>query len=258
MPASLGRPSTFLLLTIVGASSVLAGACSQRSAPRTRPETRTAPSMIEPSRCDAASTIEVAGTSNIFGAGLADPPAPAGGGAGTAPPCVSFLSTVTSISIRAAGTVQFARSDDDDGPFHRLRRWAAWSIRAAARTGWWDNVVVRCLARGENPVVPPRPDVDPGRGLDLRDLLHRWQRVPRRRLPHRCRARRTTPSEPRLHQESGLRVAFTGTCPDLLHRRWPNRLWSTASVPCANGSHAVVLRLRGCLVFPGSGGLLRG
>jgi hypothetical protein len=28
--------------------------------------------MIEPSRCDAASTIEVPGTSNIFAAGIAD------------------------------------------------------------------------------------------------------------------------------------------------------------------------------------------
>jgi hypothetical protein len=116
--AGVGRPSIYLLLGILGASSVLAGACSQRSAPQTRAGTRTAPSMIEPSRCDAALRIEVAGTSNIFGAGIADPPAPAGGGGGTAPPCVSLPSTVTSISVRAAGTVQFVRSDDD-GPFHR-------------------------------------------------------------------------------------------------------------------------------------------
>jgi hypothetical protein len=116
--ARLGRRAIYLLLAIVGASSTLAGACSPRSVPESRAGTRTAPSMIEPSRCGAASTIEVAGTSNIFGAGIADPPAPAGGGGGTAPPCVSFPSTVTSISIRAAGTVQFARSDDDVH-FHR-------------------------------------------------------------------------------------------------------------------------------------------
>jgi hypothetical protein len=73
-----------------------------------------------PSRCDAAPTIEVPGTSNIFGAGLADPPAPAGGGAGTAPPCVSFASTVTSILIRANGTVDFlTRNEDDNVHFHR-------------------------------------------------------------------------------------------------------------------------------------------
>jgi hypothetical protein len=75
--------------------------------------------MIEPSRCEAASTIKVSGTSNIFGAGIADPPAPAGGGAGTAPPCVSFPSTVTSILIRATGTVYFAAQGGDDLHFHR-------------------------------------------------------------------------------------------------------------------------------------------
>jgi hypothetical protein len=60
------------------------------------------------------------GTSNIFGASLADPPAPAGGGGGTAPPLVSFPSTVTSISIRASGRVDFlTRNEDDDVHFHR-------------------------------------------------------------------------------------------------------------------------------------------
>jgi hypothetical protein len=118
--ASLGRPSIYLLLAIMGASSALAGACSQRSVPQARARPRTAPSMIEPSRCDTASTIEVPGSSNIFGAGIADPPAPAGGGAGTAPPCVSFPSTVTSIFIRASGRVDFlTRNEDDDVHFHR-------------------------------------------------------------------------------------------------------------------------------------------
>jgi hypothetical protein len=117
--ASLGRPWIHLLLAIM-ASSVLAGGCSPRSVPQSRAQSRTAPSMIEPSRCDAASTIEVPGTSNIFGAGIADPPAPAGGGAGTAPPCVSFPSTVTSIFIRASGRVDFlTRNEDDNVHFHR-------------------------------------------------------------------------------------------------------------------------------------------
>jgi hypothetical protein len=118
--ASLGRPSIYLLLAIIGAWSALAGACSPRSDPQSAARSRTAPSMIEPSRCEAASTIKVSGTSNIFGAGLADPPAPAGGGAGTAPPCVSFPSTVTSILIRANGRVDFlTRDEDDDVHFHR-------------------------------------------------------------------------------------------------------------------------------------------
>jgi hypothetical protein len=118
--AGLGRRSIYLLLIILGASSALAGACSPRSAPQTRARPRTAPSMIEPSRCEAASKIKVSGTSNIFGAGLADPPAPAGGGAGTAPPCVSFPSTVTSILIRATGRVDFlTRNEDDNVHFHR-------------------------------------------------------------------------------------------------------------------------------------------
>jgi hypothetical protein len=116
--ARLGRRSIYLLLAIVGASSTLAGACAPRSVPQSRAGTSAALSMIAP-RCDAASTIEVAGTANIFGAGIAGPPAPAGGGGGTTPPCVSFPSTVTSISIRAAGTVQFARSNDDAVHFHR-------------------------------------------------------------------------------------------------------------------------------------------
>ena len=117
MRKSLGRPSIYLLLAILGASDAI-GACSPRSVPQTRP--RVAPSTIEPSRCDAASTIEVPGTSNIFGAGIADPPAPAGGGGGTVPPCVSFPSTATSILIRASGTVGFlTRVEDDAVHFHR-------------------------------------------------------------------------------------------------------------------------------------------
>ena len=112
MRTSLGRPSIYLLVAVVGASSA-AGACSQRSVPQTRAGPRTAPSVIESPRCDAASTIDVPGTSNIFGAGAADPPAPAGGGAGTAPPCVSFPSTVASILIRANGKV------DDAVHYHR-------------------------------------------------------------------------------------------------------------------------------------------
>ena len=118
MRASPGRPSVYRLLAILGAWSAVAGACSPRSDPQA--PWRTAPSMIEPSRCDGASTIKVPGTSNIFGAGLADPPAPAGGGAGTAPPCASFPSTVTSILIRAHGRVDFlTRNEDDDVHFHR-------------------------------------------------------------------------------------------------------------------------------------------
>jgi hypothetical protein len=118
--ASPGRPSVYLLFAILGAWSALAGACSPRSDPQSRARPRTAPSMVEPSRCDVASTVEVPGTSNIFGAGIADPPAPAGGGAGTAPPCVSFPSTVTSILIRAKGRVDFlTRNEDDDVHFHR-------------------------------------------------------------------------------------------------------------------------------------------
>jgi hypothetical protein len=109
--ASPGRPSIYLLLAILGASDAI-GACSPRSVPQTRP--RVAPSTIEPSQCDASSTIDVPGTSNIFGAGIADPPAPAGGGGGTVPPCVSFPSTATSILIRASGTVGFLTRVEDD------------------------------------------------------------------------------------------------------------------------------------------------
>ena len=120
MRASLRRPSIYLFLAILGASSALA-ACSPRSVPQSRVRSTTAPSMIDPPRCDdAASRIEVPGTSNIFGAGIADPPAPAGGGGGTAPPCVSFPSTATSISIRATGRVDFlTRNEDDAVHFHR-------------------------------------------------------------------------------------------------------------------------------------------
>ena len=120
MRAGVRRPSIYVLFVILGASSVLAGACSPRSDPQSLGRSSPAPSMIEPSQCDAASTIDVPGTSNIFGAGLVDPPAPAGGGAGTTPPCVSFPSTVTSILIRASGTVDFiTRNQDDDVHFHR-------------------------------------------------------------------------------------------------------------------------------------------
>lgn len=76
--------------------------------------------MVDPAPCDAASTIEVPGTSNIFGAGSADPPAPAGGGGGTAPPCVFFPSTVTSVLVRASGKVDFlTRNEDDAVHYHR-------------------------------------------------------------------------------------------------------------------------------------------
>jgi hypothetical protein len=120
MRARLRTLSIYLLPAILGASSVLAGACSPRSVPQSRPRSRTASTMIEPSRCDAASTIEVPGSSNIFGAGRADPPAPAGGGAGTAPPCVSFPPTVTSILIRATGRVDFITLNEDNNVhFHR-------------------------------------------------------------------------------------------------------------------------------------------
>lgn len=120
MPASLRRPSIYLLLAILAASSALAGACSPRSAPRSKARSRPTSTMIEPSRCDAASRIEVLGTSNIFGAGHAVPPAPAGGGGGTAPPCVSFPPTVTSILIRAGGKVDFlTRPEDDAVHYHR-------------------------------------------------------------------------------------------------------------------------------------------
>jgi hypothetical protein len=201
MPAILGRPSTFLLLGILGASSVLAGACSQRSAPQTRAGTRTAPSMIEPSRCDAALRIEVAGTSNIFGAGIADPPAPAGGGGGTAPPCVSFPSTVTNISIRAAGTVQFVRSDDD---VHFYRCVGGPPGAFAPPPGPDGGTTWSCAVSPESktPSYPPEPTSIPAVGSISGISSAEWQRVPHRRLPRRCRARRTTPSGPRLHRES--------------------------------------------------------
>ena len=117
---TLGRQSIYVFLAVLGASSALAGACSPRSVPQSPARSGTIPSMIEPTRCDGASTIEVPGTSNIFGAGIGDPPAPAGGGGGSAPPCVSFSSTVTTISIRANGRVDFlTRNEDDDVHFHR-------------------------------------------------------------------------------------------------------------------------------------------
>ena len=114
------RTSWIPVLISVLAASALAAACSPPSTPQVRARPKPVGSSIEPPPCDALTRIEVPGTSNVFGAGIADPPDPAGGGGGTPPPCVSLPSTVTSIFIRATGTVDFiTRNEDDDVHFHR-------------------------------------------------------------------------------------------------------------------------------------------
>jgi hypothetical protein len=198
-------------------ASFVTGACSRRSAPQTRP--RTAPSTIEPSRCDTASTIEVLGTSNIFGAGIADPPAPAGGGGGTAPPCVSFPSTVTSILIRATGTVSFSQGGNDDVHFHRC---VGGPPGAFAPPPGPDGMATwSCAASPEATSFPPDPSsitavgsisgissADGGGylvGVFLADSV----------------AAGPPPATPGLHRGSQLRLAFTRAGTALLHRRWP-------------------------------------
>ena len=178
--------------------------------------------MIEPSRCDAASTIEVPGTSNIFGAGIADPPAPAGGGGGTAPPCVSFPSTVTSILIRASGTVDFiTRNEDDAVHFHRCVGGPPQII--ALPEGPDGETTWSCAASPEATSFAPDPSsitavgsisgissADGGGyliGVFLADSVPVW----------------TTACDPGLHREPRLRFALTRASPDLLHRRWPYR-----------------------------------
>jgi hypothetical protein len=203
-----------------------------------------------------ASTIEVPGTSNIFGAGLADPPAPAGGGAGTAPPYVSFPSMVTSILIRANGRVDFlTRNEDDNMHFHRC---VGGPPQIMAPNEGPDGLTTwSCVASPEATSFAPKPlsitavgsisgisSADGGGyliGVFLADTV-------------------PTGPPPGTLDFTGTRrrVAFTRAGPDLLHRRWPYPNWQTAAVPSATGSHAVVLRLRGRLVFPGSARLLRG
>ena len=65
-------------------------------------------------------SVEVPGTSNIFGAGIAEPPAPAGGGGGTQPPCMSIPRGTSTIDFDATGRVYFeALRFDTPSQFHR-------------------------------------------------------------------------------------------------------------------------------------------
>jgi hypothetical protein len=67
--------------------------------------TRPVPEAIEP--CGSVVRLEVPGTSNIFGAGIGEPPAPAGGGGGSQPPCLSIPRGTSTIDFDATGVVYF-------------------------------------------------------------------------------------------------------------------------------------------------------
>jgi hypothetical protein len=69
-------------------------------------------------QCGFAVTLEVPGTSNIFGAGIAELPAPAGGGGGSDPPCISIPRGTSIIRLDAAGTLHF-EALRFEGPPHR-------------------------------------------------------------------------------------------------------------------------------------------
>ena len=69
--------------------------------------------------CESAVTVEVLGTSNIFGAGIAKLPAPAGGGGGSEPPCVSIPRGTSTIRFDAKGIVYFEALRFDGSHFHR-------------------------------------------------------------------------------------------------------------------------------------------
>jgi hypothetical protein len=119
-----GYSSVHRPLAAVAIACLLTVGCTGKSDHQVPPSTAPTIStnaVAEPVKpCGSVVRLEVPGTSNIFGAGIADPPAPAGGGGGTAPPCVSFPPTVTSILIRANGKVDFlTRNEDDNVHFHR-------------------------------------------------------------------------------------------------------------------------------------------
>jgi hypothetical protein len=76
------------------------------------------PEPIEP--CGSVVRLEVPGTSNIFGAGIAEPPAPAGGGGGSQPPCLSIPRGASTIDFDATGRVYFETLRfDNPSQFHR-------------------------------------------------------------------------------------------------------------------------------------------
>jgi hypothetical protein len=76
------------------------------------------PKVITP--CESVERLEVPGTSNIFGAGLSVPPAPAGGGGGSQPPCLSIPRGTSTIDFDAEGRVYFeSLRYDNPSQFHR-------------------------------------------------------------------------------------------------------------------------------------------
>ena len=106
----------------MGVVTLLTAGCNAaggEQAPTIAPpaSTSAAPGRIEP--CGSAVTVEVPGTSNIFGAGIADPPAPAGGGGGSEPPCVSIPRGTSTIQVDATGTVHFEALRFDTPHPHR-------------------------------------------------------------------------------------------------------------------------------------------
>jgi hypothetical protein len=75
----------------------------------------------------SAQTLSVPGTANIFGAGHASPPQPAGGGAGTLPPLYSFAAlpnqVLTFSSVTGAVRIDFDQTPTgfngpDGGPYY--------------------------------------------------------------------------------------------------------------------------------------------
>jgi hypothetical protein len=110
-------------LAALGIVCLLTAGCTAAGgepvAPATDPpaSTSAAHGRIEP--CGSAVTVEVPGTSNIFGAGIAELPAPAGGGGGSEPPCVSISRGTSTIQVDATGTVHFEALRFDTSYPHR-------------------------------------------------------------------------------------------------------------------------------------------
>jgi hypothetical protein len=80
------------------------------------------PTGIAPasSHCDRSTVVEVSGRANIFGAGISQPPAPAGGGGGVDPVCVAVPPHVVVMVItHAEGSIAFTPLGAPDVYFHK-------------------------------------------------------------------------------------------------------------------------------------------
>jgi len=119
-----GYSSVHQRLATLAIACLLIAGCTGTAAHEVPPSTaRSVNISVEPEPiqlCGSAIRLEVPGTSNIFGAGVAQPPAPAGGGGGSHPPCLSIPRGTSTINFDATGRIYFeALRFDNPSQFHR-------------------------------------------------------------------------------------------------------------------------------------------